>query len=134
MLDEQNSAPEGGFLRQHHILGVLSLALALLTTLGYCVTFSIFVGILTRSGITDPIELQAMAANPATMPQNLLFGAAAFGLFVLGSPVLGVIGLGLGIGGYLQASHEKVVSILGIIFNALLLCGTCGYLTFSFSM
>jgi hypothetical protein len=47
------------------------------------------------------------------------------------APVLSMVGLGLGIGGLFQKEKSRIFPVLGVIFGALLLCGSGSFVLLS---
>lgn len=109
-------------------LGIASTGLSVLTGIAYCL---VWVAMFAMVG--NALQNFQPGSNPDTLNRELQdlaarIGPMAFitGICVLGSPVLGLVGLGLGIGGAMQQNRQKVFAVTGIVFSALLLCVSCG--------
>lgn len=107
-------------------LGMISLAIGLLTTVGYCVMLIASMAVLL-SKVPDPndqAQINALIQNPGSLEPTALAVIVAAGLCLYGSPVLAIIGLGLGAGGLLQGKN-RLYPTLGMSVNGLLLLGSC---------
>lgn len=110
----------------HSKLGIASLILSLGTVLLYCLVTIIMIIMIGDIASTiqdqDPNviaeQLQSGELNEVMIPL-MVFAACAFG-----SPVMSIIGLGLGIAGFFQKDKQKVFPVLGSIVSSLLLCGS----------
>src|SRR5688572_1127333 len=98
-LIDSTPAPQNSFLQQQSILGIISLGIALITSIAYCVIFVGAAGLIFSS-VSDMSQLDALAADPSNMETSVFMGAMVLGLFMLAAPVLAIVGLGLGIGGF----------------------------------
>ncbi len=115
--------------QQHSKLGIASLIISLGTFLLYCLVIIAVVAVVGNKVSTfqnqDPNEIarqmQSGEMNDILIPM-VLFVACFFA-----SPVLSIVGLGLGIGGLFQKDKQKVFSILGTVLSSLLLCGSGGF-------
>jgi hypothetical protein len=113
----------------HSKLGIASLILSLGTALLYCLVTIVMVVMIGDMATTiqdqDPNviaeQLQSGELNEVMIPLML------FAVCALGSPVISIVGLGLGIAGLFQKDKQKVFPILGTVLSSLLLCGSGGF-------
>lgn len=102
----------------HSRMGVASFIIAIVATV---VVVALFVvgGIVSASAFqnVDPQDL-----DPESVQNSPAFaGLALIGIGVFGCLILYFIGLGLGIGGLIQSTRKRLFSILGTVFNGLVL-------------
>ncbi len=119
-------AEQEGFFEVHSALGLSSLILSGLTCLTYCGLFVLYIVVIM--GSIDQLQTYDPYGSSFAGMEGLTLMACAVGLCALGSPVISLVGLGLGIAGLLQQDREKLFSILGVAVSALLLIGSCSLL------
>ena len=96
---------------KHSGLGIASFALAIAIGI---LDFFIFV----FAGIIEETSPGAMDGESVI---TLLVG-----LFILGGLAANMAGVGLGIAGLIQKSRNQVFTVLGLAFNAAIICGIIG--------
>lgn len=119
-------AEQESFFEVHSALGLSSLIISGLTGLTYCGLFVLYMVVIM--GSIDQLQTYDPYSSSFSGMEGLTLMACVVGLCALGSPVISLVGLGLGIGGLLQQDREKLFSILGLIVSALLLIGSCSLL------
>ncbi len=96
---------------KHSGLGIASFALAI--AIGALDFF-----VVVFAGIIEEI-------TPGGMDEESII-AILVGLFVLGGLAANMAGVGLGIAGLIQRGRKQVFTILGLAFNAAIICGIVG--------
>jgi hypothetical protein len=78
--------------------------------------------------VQDPqsIDPQSLQDSPA------LAGLAAVGLGILGSIAFYLLGLVLGVAGFIQRRRKRLFAVLGAVFNGIVLLLVVGLVAFGF--
>jgi hypothetical protein len=115
--------------KSHSILGIISLAIALLVGLFFCLAFvvqSAWSSSFDPAALQDPNEFDRWLNEGG--PLWLLTWGILFDVCAFGAPFLPLAGLGLGIGGLFEKNKQKVFPILGTMLNGLFVLGSCALL------
>ncbi len=113
--------------QEQSVLGIISTAISVLTSLVLCglmVAFFAAIG-----ALMDQMSRVGVSALD-NVPDE--FGALGLITIIctLGAPLIGLVGLVLGIIGLTQQDRKKLFSILGVVFSSLLLIASCGIVIF----
>lgn len=131
MVVNEGQMPPPAQPQGHSVLGIISLAIGVITIILFCLIFAGAMGMLFSALEGDPAQLQQFMENPQAMDSGVLGTVALFGICMIASPAAALVGLGLGIGGFFQQGKSRVFPILGTSVNAFLLLVTCGFLAIS---
>lgn len=99
-------------------LGIAAFVLALLALLMFCIGFIISVGYGFSLAANNPYY------NPSMIDQSSPAILIASGLFCC-SPILSLVGVGLGIASVVQKTDKKTLGIVGLVINALIVLSIC---------
>ncbi len=101
--------------RKHSRLGLASFAIGLVSLLIFCLAFVLALGYGVSIAASNP-SIQSLQSSP-----TVIF----FGLLILISPILGLVGAVLGFVAVFQKNSRKLFTILGIVFNLLVILAFC---------
>jgi hypothetical protein len=108
----------------HSRMGIAALAISLGTGLAYLLLIVVLIvtlgGMVSTTQDPNVIVREIQSGNQS----GLMVAVVVFGLCMFSSPVLSLVGLGLGIAGVFQKDKRKIFPVLGIVFSSLLLCGS----------
>lgn len=93
----------------HSGIGIASFIISIVVTIETFITFLL-------SGVLAVITPGGLNQDSAS--------AVIIGFVIIFFLIISVVGIGLGIGGMLQKKSNKIFSLLGLIFNLLLVIGT----------
>jgi hypothetical protein len=108
-------APEG---QKQSKIGIASFVIALVALLLFCVGFILSFGY----GFTLAMNNPNFSAS--SIDRNSPMVVIATGLFFC-SPVIGLIGSGLGIASIIQKTDKKTFGIIGLVINSLIILSLC---------
>ena len=83
-------------------------------------SFILFIAVFLALIILYTVLATTHASNPQLLEQESI-GMALVGFVIMGSSLLVLVGVGLGIAGIFQKEKRKVFSVLGLVFNFLML-------------
>lgn len=115
---EYDGMERGGAGREdrHSRMGIASLVIAILAIIAIVLFFIIGVSVASAEIGGDP-----QSFDPSSIDENspLATTFALLGLGFVGSVLLTVVGLGLGVAGLIQLRRKRLFALLGTIFNGL---------------
>jgi len=101
--------------RKHSRIGIASFVIGLLAVLMICLAILLAFGYGFSMAIQNP-NFQVDQKSPIIM---------ALGLLICISPVLSLVGIGVGIGAVVQNNDKKLFGILGLVLNLLIVTVFC---------
>jgi hypothetical protein len=101
--------------RKHSRIGILSFVIGILAALVICLTILLLFGYGFSMALQSP--------NSPVDQGSPAFLALVFLIFA--SPVLSLVGVGVGIGAVMEKSEKKLFGILGLVLNLLIVSAFC---------
>jgi hypothetical protein len=101
-------------------IGIASLVLGILSLIFLCIGMIISISYGVSLGVDNPYTTDPYALVDQASPAIL-----AASLFIYCTPVISLIGVGLGIAAVVQKKDKKTLGIIGLVINSLLLLGVC---------
>jgi hypothetical protein len=109
-------------------LGIAAFILGIVAVVVFCIGFLIAVGYGVSIGLNNPY------GDPYSMiDQGSTLILVASG-FIYCSPVLSLVGVGLGIAAVAQKKGKKTLGIIGLVLNGLILLSFCALLVLGLMM
>jgi hypothetical protein len=110
-------------------IGITAFVLGILSALFLCIGFIISIGYGVSLGLNNPSMI-----DPASLVDQTSPAIIASSVFIYCTPVISLIGVGLGIAAVVQKKDKKTLGTIGLILNALMLLGVCVLLTLGLVM
>jgi hypothetical protein len=104
--------------QKHSRLGIASFVIGLVSLIIFCLAIVLAFGYGVSIASSSP-SVQSLEASPTIL---------AFGLMMLVSPFLGLVGAVLGFVAVFQKDKKKLFGILGIVVNLLIVLAFCALL------
>ncbi len=101
--------------RVHSKVGIASFGIGIVAVLIFCLAFLLAFG----------YGFFMIAQNPTFQVDQNSSTILALGLLICISPLLSLIGVGLGIGAVLQKNDKKLFGIIGLVLNLLIILVFC---------
>ena len=105
---------------RHSRLGIASFVIAILSILGIVLFFVIAISVASSAIGPDPQNFDPSSIGPDSPLATTFFFLS---LLLLGSILITVVGLGLGIAGLIQRRRRKLFAALGTALNGLIVLG-----------
>lgn len=102
-------------------IGIASFVIGVLALIILCIGFLIAIGYGVSIGLENPYPTDPYSLVDSSETMILIASG-----FIYCSPVLSLVGLGLGIAAVLQKKDKKTWGIAGLVINALILLSVCG--------
>lgn len=109
--------------QKHSRLGIASFVIGLVSLIIFCLAIVLAFGYGVSVASSSP-SVQSLEASPTIL---------AFGLMMLFSPFLGLVGAVLGFVAVFQKDKKKLFGILGIVVNLLIVLAFCALLVIGFA-
>lgn len=101
--------------RKHSRIGIASSVIGIVAALIFCLAFILAFG----------YGFSMVAQNPSFQVDQSSPTVLSLGLVMCISPLLSLIGVGLGIGGVVQKNDKKIFGIIGLVLNLLIILVFC---------
>jgi hypothetical protein len=110
-------------------IGIACLILGILSLLFLCIGFIISLSYGVSLGLENPY-----VTDPASLVDQTSPAIIASSVFIYCTPVISLIGVGLGIAALVQKKDKKTFGVIGLVLNALILLSVCVLLIFGLVM
>ena len=104
-------------------MGIASFVLGILSLLFLCIGFIISISYGVTLGLDNPAATDPFALVDQASPAIIIAS-----VFIYCTPVISLVGVGLGIAAVVQKKDKKTLGIIGLVINALMLLSGCGLL------
>jgi len=102
--------------QKHSKIGIASFVIGIVATLIFCLVILLAFGYGFTMAMQNPY-FQVNQSSPTIL---------ALGLLMCVSPILSLVGVGLGIGAMAQKNEKKLFGIIGLVLNLLVILVFCG--------